>query len=62
MPIHTKPDLSTFESRLTWHARASSVAVTKSQAQAGKPAPVLVASAETQYVPVILRGLGTVRR
>jgi membrane fusion protein, multidrug efflux system len=44
------------------YARATSVAAAKSRAQAGpKAVPVLVASAETKDVPVILRGLGTVQ-
>jgi membrane fusion protein, multidrug efflux system len=47
---------------LAWHERSSSVAAAKSRAQAApKAIPVLVASAETKDVPVILRGLGTVQ-
>jgi multidrug efflux system membrane fusion protein len=47
---------------LAWHARSSSVAAAKSQAQAPpKAVPVLVASVKTEDVPVILRGLGTVQ-
>jgi multidrug efflux system membrane fusion protein len=44
------------------HARTSGVEAAKSQAQARpQPIPVLVASAETKDVPVILRGLGIVQ-